>query len=186
MPVMCPCPQRPHTCSSTVLSRSLPRAAARRGGIASRGRVLWESTGHNPVRVLGAVRQERLQDAAADEAFLAHLQRVARELRRYVGNGQRAKARHAELHGARIAYFSAEFGLTECLPIYSGGLGVLSGDHLKAASDLGLPLVGVGLLYQKGYFRQRLNTDGYQGEVYPENDFWNLPLTPEQDAEGKP
>ena len=85
-----------------------------------------------------------------------------------------------------MAYFSAEFGLTECLPIYSGGLGVLSGDHLKSASDLGVPLVGVGLLYREGYFRQYLNADGWQGEQYPENDFYNLPLTLVRGEDGSP
>jgi glycogen phosphorylase len=77
-----------------------------------------------------------------------------------------------------IAYFSAEFGLTECLSIFAGGLGILSGDHLKSASDLGIPLVGVGLLYQQGYFRQYLNQAGWQQESYEENDFHNLPITP--------
>ena len=79
----------------------------------------------------------------------------------------------------RIAYFSAEFGIHESVPVYSGGLGVLSGDHLKSASDLGLPLVGVGLMYREGYFRQYLTVDGWQQERYPENDFFNLPLIPE-------
>src|SRR5207237_3033362 len=86
----------------------------------------------------------------------------------------------------RTGYFSAEFAIAECLPIYSGGLGVLAGDHLKAASDLGLPLAGVGLLYREGYFRQYLNVDGWQQESYPENDFFNLPLVPESRGDGSP
>src|SRR6185369_10324036 len=90
--------------------------------------------------------------------------------------------RHAkganESSSLTIAYFSAEFGLHESVPVYSGGLGVLSGDHLKSASDLGLPLVGVGLMYREGYFRQYLTVDGWQQERYPENDFFNLPLLP--------
>ncbi|HVS37528.1 MAG TPA: alpha-glucan family phosphorylase [Gemmataceae bacterium] len=85
-----------------------------------------------------------------------------------------------------IAYFSAEFGLHESVPVYSGGLGVLSGDHLKSASDLGLPLVGVGLMYREGYFRQYLTVDGWQQERYPENDFFNLPLIPEVKSDGTP
>src|SRR5215472_9277633 len=85
-----------------------------------------------------------------------------------------------------IAYFSAEFGLNESIPVYSGGLGVLAGDHLKAASDLGIPLVGVGLMYREGYFRQYLNIDGWQQERYPENDFFNLPLIPETRNDGSP
>jgi starch phosphorylase len=87
--------------------------------------------------------------------------------------------------GKLIAYFSAEYGLTECLPIYSGGLGILSGDHLKSASDCDIPLIGVGLLYQCGYFRQHLNADGWQQERYPINDFYSLPLTPERAPDGK-
>ncbi len=86
-------------------------------------------------------------------------------------------------HDLRIAYFSAEFGIHESVPVYSGGLGVLSGDHLKSASDLGLPLVGVGLMYREGYFRQYLTVDGWQQERYPENDFFNLPLIPEIDRD---
>src|ERR1700682_4494337 len=85
-----------------------------------------------------------------------------------------------------IAYFSAEFGLSEALPIYSGGLGVLAGDHIKAASELGLPLVGVGIAYQQGYFRQYLNADGWQQERYPVNDFYNMPVQPERDEHGQP
>src|SRR6188472_2543460 len=83
---------------------------------------------------------------------------------------------------ARIAYFSAEFGIHESVPVYSGGLGVLAGDHLKSASDLGVPLMGVSLMYREGYFRQYLNPDGWQQERYPENDFFNLPLIREHDA----
>ena len=85
-----------------------------------------------------------------------------------------------------FAYFSAEFGLTECMPNYAGGLGILAGDHLKSASDAGLPLVGVGLLYQRGYFQQYLNADGWQQETYPVNDFATLPLVPEMDAAEQP
>src|SRR5690242_15610146 len=92
----------------------------------------------------------------------------------------------ARQQGFQVAYFSMEFGLTECLPIYSGGLGVLAGDHLKSSSDLDLPLAGVGLLYQKGYFRQFLNADGWQQENYPDNDFYNMPLQPERDPQGNP
>ncbi len=85
-----------------------------------------------------------------------------------------------------VAYFSAEFGLTECLSIFAGGLGVLAGDHLKSASDLGIPLVGVGLLYQQGYFKQYLNPAGWQQETYEDNDFHNLPLTLELRPDGQP
>ena len=88
--------------------------------------------------------------------------------------------------GMLVAYFSAEFGITECLTIFAGGLGMLAGDHLKAASDLGVPLVGVGLLYQQGYFRQYLNAAGWQQERYEDNDFQNLPITLERRADGRP
>ena len=150
-------------------------------------RDLWEDTGHNPVLMLGAIRQKRLEQVAEDDGFMAHLDRVYREFDRYLQNGSAwyGKA-HADRAGVRIAYFSAEFGLTESLGIYAGGLGILAGDHLKSASDLGLPFVGVGLLYQQGYFRQYLNPDGWQQELYPNNDFYNLPLTLERQLSGAP
>ena len=92
----------------------------------------------------------------------------------------------ADKTNVKLAYFSAEFGIHECLPIYAGGLGILAGDHLKSASDLGIPIVAIGLLYQKGYFRQYLNVDGWQQEVYVENDFYNMPLQLVRDSNGQP
>lgn len=138
---------------------------------------LWETTGHNPVRLLGAVPQERLTAAAGDDSFLAHLDRVSAALEART-RGRVCWFRHAypQASGMLAAYFSAEFGITECLSIFAGGLGVLAGDHVKSASDLGVPLVAVGLLYQQGYFRQYLNQSGWQQEEYPDNDFLNLPL----------
>jgi len=137
---------------------------------------LWEQCQHNPVALLGGMHQERLAALAADEGFLAHLRRVHADCRAY----HERRGWWARTHGGgrepQVAYFCAEFGITDCLPIYSGGLGVLAGDHLKSASDLDVPLVGVGLLYQQGYFRQRLNADGWQLELYPRNDFHNLPV----------
>jgi starch phosphorylase len=148
---------------------------------------LWEATQHNPVLMLGSISQERLQELAQDEAFLAHLDRASRELADYVTG---AGVWHRKTFGAsdrpEVAYFSMEFGITECLPIYSGGLGMLAGDHLKSASDLGVPLIGVGLLYQKGYFHQYLNPDGWQQERYPINDFSTMPVRPCRDSEGRP
>src|SRR5688572_26967049 len=139
--------------------------------------VLWEATYHNPVAMLGMVGQERLDALAGDEGFLAHLDRVARDLDAYLSDPHTWFNRvHDGVHVPLVAYFSAEFGLTDCLSIFAGGLGLLSGDHLKGASDLGVPLVGVGLLYQKGYFRQTLNEGGWQQEVYESNDFHTLPL----------
>ncbi|MDQ3702639.1 MAG: alpha-glucan family phosphorylase [Chloroflexota bacterium] len=167
---------------------------------------LWESSGHNPVLMLGSIRQDRLDAAAGDDGFVAQYRRVCDRLDAYLGpSGGAAGAPTAgSANGApaffqqpwfpkahpgstlSVAYFSAEFGLTECLAIYSGGLGVLSGDHLKSASDLGVPLVGVGLAYQEGYFRQYLNADGWQGQQYPDNDFYNLPLTLVRREDGAP
>lgn len=139
---------------------------------------LWEQTNHNPVRLLGQIRQDRLLEAAADNGFLAQMERALAQFQEYCHPEQ---TWYQRVRGTTtkecIAYFSLEFGLSECLPIYSGGLGVLAGDHLKSASDLGLPLVGVGLLYQKGYFSQYLSAEGWQQERYPINDFYNLPLT---------
>jgi len=138
---------------------------------------LWVEKGHNPVMLLGSVSQERLHELATDTAFLAHLDRVVRDFDEYSGSKTTWFRRtHGEVATPLVAYFSAEFGLTECLSIFAGGLGVLAGDHVKSASDLGVPLVGVGLLYQQGYFRQALNETGWQQELYEENDFANLPI----------
>lgn len=137
---------------------------------------LWESSRHNPVLLLGKISQTRLQAAANDGGFLAQMERVMQQLSDYLGAATWYQQQRGLATPDCYAYFSLEFGLTDCLPIYSGGLGILAGDHLKSASDLGLPLVGVGLLYQKGYFSQYLNADGWQQERYPINDFYNMPL----------
>lgn len=149
---------------------------------------LWEETYHNPVRMLGLIRQERLEAVINDPAFMANFERVLAEYDEYMSA---ANTWYEDEFGDRkkkptIAYFSMEFGITECFQNYSGGLGILSGDHLKSASDLNIPLVGVGLLYQEGYFQQYLNADGWQQELYPINDFFNLPLQLEVDESGEP
>jgi len=150
-------------------------------------RDLWEATGHNPLLVLSKLSQERLNEVAADGGFVAQMKRVYRAFNRYMGQNDTWFSSFAETcPDARIAYFSMEFGITEACKLYSGGLGILAGDHLKSASDLGIPLVGVGLLYQQGYFSQYLNADGWQQEQYPYNDFYNLPLTLERDPKGQP
>src|SRR4029077_12519814 len=131
-----------------------------------------------PVLMLGRIPQAALQRAGNDPRYLS-LYRMACEV-----YDARVRKSPPPTGGKLMAYFSAEYGLTECLPIYSGGLGILSGDHLKSASDLNLPLVGVGLLYQQGYFRQFLNADGWQQERYNDNDFYTLPIQPVQDALG--
>lgn len=147
---------------------------------------LWEEVMHNPVLMLGRIKQERVEELASDDSFLSHMDRALTALHSYL----EAKRWYTKTYGPAaqpyIAYFSMEFGLTECIANYSGGLGVLSGDHLKSASDMGVPLVGVGLLYQQGYFRQYLNADGWQQERYPDNDFYNLPMTLEHTPEGAP
>jgi len=148
---------------------------------------LWETSGHNPIRMLGRLDQAKLEAAAKDESVLAHLDRVSRELNAYLEiNSTWYERLNVTAEGLLVAYFSAEFGLTECLSVFAGGLGVLAGDHLKSASDLGIPLVGVGLLYQQGYFRQYLNAAGWQQEHYEENDFQNLPLMLERRPDGAP
>ena len=147
---------------------------------------LWEKSYQNPVLMLGSLTQAELEAAAWDESFVANLRRVHDEFTRYMKSPGWFRESHGEETGFLAAYFSCEFGIDEGVPIYSGGLGVLSGDHLKSASDLGLPLVGVGLLYQKGYFRQQLNVDGWQQELYPDNDWYNMPVALESDPEGKP
>lgn len=148
---------------------------------------LWESSSHNPVCMLGKIDQMRLVAAAADDSFLAHLERVSSALQAHVqGPSSWFRRAHPSGGGLLVAYFSAEFGLTECLSIFAGGLGVLAGDHVKSAGDLGVPLVGVGLLYQQGYFRQYLSQAGWQQEAYENNDFHNLPLRPLVQPDGKP
>jgi starch phosphorylase len=149
---------------------------------------LWESSRHNPVLMLGTISQARLIEVVEDEGFLAQMDRAARQLEEYLQEKTWYQKKRTDGTSSEkkecYAYFSAEFGLVDCLPIYSGGLGVLAGDHLKSASDLGLPLVGVGLLYQQGYFAQYLNADGWQQERYPINDFYNMPLHLERNPDG--
>lgn len=148
---------------------------------------LWEKVYHNPVRMLGLLSQERLQQVQNDPAFMASFERILRSFDDYMAaNNTWYDENYGNLDKKpTIAYFSMEFGITECFQNYSGGLGVLSGDHLKSASDLNIPLVGIGLLYQEGYFQQYLNADGWQQEKYPINDFFNLPLILERDEKGE-
>jgi starch phosphorylase len=126
----------------------------------------WEITGHDPVRLLGLVGRDRLQALEQDRAFMGFLREIHGELRGYLEQPRWFQARK-DSHLRCVAYLSPEFGIAEALPQYSGGLGVLAGDHLKAASDLGVPIVGIGLFYQQGYFRQELNADGWQQERFP-------------------
>ncbi|MCU1693941.1 MAG: alpha-glucan phosphorylase [Mycobacterium sp.] len=148
---------------------------------------LWDQVG-DPVALLGAVSPKRLDELAVDESFLARLDHLAGELDNYLTRPmwyQERVAAGVELPNG-IAYFSMEFGVAEVLPNYSGGLGILAGDHLKSASDLGLPLIAVGLYYRSGYFRQSLTAEGWQHENYPSLDPQGLPLRLLTDAAGEP
>ncbi len=140
---------------------------------------MWKACDRNPVLMLGRIPEAALIKAAADPRYLALYRQACERLDAYLDS------REKPADGKCIAYFSMEYGLVDCMPIYSGGLGVLSGDHLKASSDADFPLTGVGLLYQKGYMRQFLNPDGLQQERYPVNDFYTLPVKPVQGADGK-
>ncbi|MBX6166588.1 MAG: alpha-glucan family phosphorylase [Thermobispora bispora] len=147
-------------------------------------REAWERVGHDPVALLGAVETDRLLELAADRRFLRRLADAADDLREYLT----APRWYQSLEDAprAIAYFSPEYGIAAALPQYSGGLGILAGDHLKAASDLGVPIIGVGLLYRHGYFTQSLSPDGWQLEHYPSLDPGGLPLTLLREADGTP
>ena len=147
---------------------------------------LWEEVYHNPILFLGRIRQDQLESAAKDDGFITQLNQVYRDFQRYMKNTGMFQHDLDKPLDFTIAYFSAEYGISECLPVYSGGLGILSGDHLKSASDLNLPLIGVGLLYQKGYFHQSLNSEGWQQEILRENDFLNMPIQMEKNENGIP
>jgi starch phosphorylase len=147
---------------------------------------LWTDCKHNSVLMLGLVSQDRLEELSRDQGFMAQLERVTQDFNRYLSQPRIQAADYSPDLPVKVAYFSAEFGLSYSLPIYSGGLGILSGDHLKSGSDLNIPLVGVGLLYQEGYFRQYLSSDGWQMESYPVNDFSNIPVKLVKDKDGKP
>jgi glycogen phosphorylase len=139
---------------------------------------LWKESNHNPVQLLGSIPQEKLDRAAADPRFLSLYRRACERHDSYLHTSTPTAATPI------IAYFSMEYGLLDCMQIYSGGLGLLSGDHLKAASDGDFALTGVGLLYQKGYLQQHLNPDGWQQERTPLNDFYTLPVRPCVDGSG--
>ncbi len=147
---------------------------------------VWEASGHNPVALINGLSPRRLEKLAADKLYLARLQECADSLEEYLGADAWFQREYPEEKETKIAYFCAEFGLSECLPIYSGGLGILAGDHLKSSSDLGIPLVGIGLLYARGYFRQTLTEDGWQQEHYPILDFYKLPLALVRGSDGQP
>ncbi len=149
---------------------------------------LWHSVGEDPLKLLTAVSAERMQQLAADKVFVRNVELLHEDLKNYLSADlwfENHAAKGADVPTA-IGYFSAEFGVSQTLPQYSGGLGILAGDHLKAASDLGLPLVGIGLLYRHGYFRQSLNAAGWQQERYPVLSSNELPVRRLRDASGEP
>ena len=142
--------------------------------------LLWETTGHNPIRMIEEVAPAKLASLAANHSYLLRYAQMVRAFDAYMQAPPSPIALEAQAQGIDaqhpIAYFSTEFGLHESIPLYSGGLGVLSGDHLKSSSDVGLPLIGIGLLYHNGYFRQSIDAKGTQIPLYPENKFSELPL----------
>jgi starch phosphorylase len=140
---------------------------------------LWRECGHNPTAMLQRISIEKLEERVSALALHSRINYAYRRLQDYLGSTHTWGDRHAGVLWARpVAYFSAEFGIHESIPIYSGGLGILAGDHIKSASDLGIPLVGVGLYYDQGYFRQRLDRDGWQHEDYLDVDGRQLPIQP--------
>jgi starch phosphorylase len=147
----------------------------------------WRTTAHNPVKMLQLVPPDALQRAAADPAWLKHYdQAIARLDAARGAHNTWCESEHPELKGRSIAYFSAEFALHQSLPIYAGGLGVLAGDHCKEASDLGVPLIGVGFMYPQGYFHQNLTADGWQEEIYEKLNWTDAPIEPAITPDGKP
>ena len=147
---------------------------------------LWEESGKNPVKFLKHISQERLEAMSKDLGFLKEYDKVVSNFDGYMNSKNTWFARkYPEEKNDLIAYFSAEYGIDETMPIYSGGLGILSGDHLKSASDLGIPLVAVGLLYKNGYFNQKINGYGDQETEYKNIDLYDLPITPVKDNKGE-
>jgi len=145
----------------------------------------WAESGQDPVKLLGLIPAERLEQLAADEEFLTRLETARADLASYLEGERWYQQRDPGVTSPRaIAYFSPEYGITSVLPQYSGGLGILAGDHLKTASDLGVPLIGVGLLYRHGYFRQSLSREGWQQETYPVLDPDGLPIAPLREPDG--
>jgi len=145
---------------------------------------LWESSGHNPIIFLTKVSQQTLNKHAENKGYLIHLKKVENFYTEWMSQ-PKISEELGITQSDTIAYLSMEFGIHESLPIFAGGLGILAGDHLKSASMISLPLVAVGIFYKKGYFRQRLDMNGWQQEEYPETDIYHIPIEPVMDASGK-
>lgn len=149
--------------------------------------IRWRALDHNPVALLREFTPERLGARAAELVLYSRINYAYRRLKEYMGNTHLWASTHAGVLGSKpVAYFSAEFGIHESMPIYSGGLGVLSGDHIKSASGLGVPMVAIGLFYNQGYFRQHLDDNGYQVEEYLDTKVENVPMDPVVGEDGKP
>ncbi len=150
--------------------------------------VRWRQLDHNPIALLGEMTPDQVAQRASEVVLYTRINQAHRRLKDYLGNKQTTwGAREGGVLGSKpVAYFSAEFGIHESVPIYSGGLGVLSGDHIKSASGLGVPLVAIGLFYDQGYFRQHLDIEGLQQEEYFDTKVENLPMEPARDPQGKP
>src|SRR5699024_7183936 len=147
----------------------------------------WQEVHGDPIKLLGSLGRQRLEELAGDESLVARVHELDADLRDYLSSPRWYQHSYdAPDKPEAVAYFSAEFGITTVLPQYSGGLGILAGDHLKSASDLGVPIVGVGLLYGAGYFKQSLTREGWQHETYPLVDPDNLPLTLLREDDGTP
>jgi len=149
--------------------------------------IRWRQLDHNPIALLAEFTPERLEARASEMVLYTRVNYAFRRLKEYLASGSTWGNTHGGVLGSRpVAYFSAEFGIHESVPIYSGGLGVLSGDHIKSASDLGVPLVAIGLFYDQGYFKQQLDVDGYQREEYLQTLVENVPMEPAVGPDGKP
>ncbi len=149
--------------------------------------IRWRQLDHNPIALLGEFTPERLEMRAAELVLYSRINQAFRRLKEYIGPRTTWGTTHAGVLGSKpVAYFSAEFGMHESVPIYSGGLGVLSGDHIKSASGLGVPLVALGLFYDQGYFKQHLDIDGYQQEEYLDTKVENVPMEPARGVDGRP
>ena len=148
----------------------------------------WQKCNHNPVALLRFADQVRLSQLANDPIYIKRVTSVFKQFQRYMSEADTWASRVAPQISptSPVAYFCAEFGIHESLPIYSGGLGILAGDHLKSASDLGVPLVAVGLMYRQGYFRQRINRHGWQEDYYVDNNFELMPLELMVNSQGHP
>lgn len=146
---------------------------------------LWEEVHHNPIAVLSSLSNADCEQLLNDEIFMANMKDVYEDFQEYIALPRWFSKTHKDSSDMLVAYFSAEYGIHESVQLYSGGLGILSGDHCKSSSDMGIPLVAVGLLYRNGYFHQYTNSDGWQQEKYPYNEFYMMPLKPATNAQGK-